>query len=136
MRSSALVVAFLLGAIGSAYAGAPPQSDFVLHCAGCHRFDASGSATVPALDDLDRVLAAPGGRAYLLRVPGVAQAPLSDARLAALLNWVVAEFNARPPRPAFSEAEVRRGRQAPLRDPVAARERVLAAMHGDVDRGE
>jgi hypothetical protein len=71
------------------------------------------------------VLAVPGGREYLARVPGVAQAPLSDVRLAALLNWLLAELGGAPPVSPYTAAEVGALRAAPLRDPVAARAALL-----------
>lgn len=76
-----------------------PQVDYMLQCQGCHRADGSGSAgAVPDLrGSLRRFLAVPGGREYLVRVPGAAQAPLADARLAALLDWMIREFD--PPGP-------------------------------------
>jgi mono/diheme cytochrome c family protein len=94
--------------------------DYLLSCAGCHTPAGTGSATVPTLHGIDRLLARPGGRAYVLRVPGVASAPLSDARLAALLDWVFAHFG-NTAAPGFTAAEVAAARVAPLIDPVAAR---------------
>jgi hypothetical protein len=44
----------------------------------------------------DRVgyfLHTPAGRAYVVQVPNVLQAHLSDERLAAMMNWVVQEFS-------------------------------------------
>ena len=35
----------------------------------------------------------PGGREYLMRVPGTSQSELDDAQTAALLNWMVREFS-------------------------------------------
>jgi hypothetical protein len=35
------------------------------------------------------------GRAYLAQVPGVARAPLSNDRVAALLNWLLLNYSAR-----------------------------------------
>ena len=119
-----LVVALLLGAAG-AEAEPGPEHDYVLHCAGCHKFDGTGSERVPALDEVGLVLAAAGGRDYLARVPGVAQAPLSDDRLAALLNWMLAELGKVQPQPPFNGAEVGRLRSSPLRDPIAARRAIL-----------
>lgn len=94
--------------------------DYLLSCGGCHELDGSGSARVPSLRGVDRLLAYPGGRAYVLRVPGVANAPLSDARLAALLDWIFVNFgNHTPAR--FTAAEVAAARATPLVDPKAAR---------------
>jgi hypothetical protein len=35
----------------------------------------------------------PEGRAYLVRVPGIANAPIDDARLTALLNWTLQTYS-------------------------------------------
>jgi mono/diheme cytochrome c family protein len=100
----------------------PPAEQYLLHCSGCHGRDGGGAPpTTPSLRDLAAVLAAPGGRAYLARVPGVAQAPISDAELAQLLEWVLREFSQATVDPPFSPEEIGRLRSAPLRDPVAAR---------------
>ena len=74
-----------------------PALDYALDCEGCHRADGTGTpGSVPALrDSVARFLAVPGGREYLARVPGVAQAPLDDAALAAVLNWMLDHFDAR-----------------------------------------
>ncbi len=106
---------------------AAERDDFILHCAGCHRFDGSGSEAVPALDDIGAMFALDGGRQYLVRVPGVAQAPVSDHRLAVLLNWLLAEFAEISPQPPYEAEEVGALRARPLRDPVAARN----ALSGD-----
>jgi hypothetical protein len=86
------------------------------------------AGVVPSLEHTRRLAVLAGGREYLARVPGVAQAPLSDARLARLLNWVIAEFGldgdaARPEPAAYTAAEIAPLRRAPLRDPAAARPR-------------
>jgi hypothetical protein len=78
----------------------------------------------PGLQGLGSLLAAPGGRDYLVRVPGVAQAPLDDERLARLLNFVLRELAASPAEPPYEAGEVGRLRQTPLRDPRAERARL------------
>jgi len=40
-----------------------------------------------------RFLSVPGGREYLIRVPGVATAPLSDESIAVLVNWMLEKFD-------------------------------------------
>jgi len=126
-RALGLMVRLAVCLAAPALLGASPAHDYVLHCAGCHRFDGSGSDRVPALDQIGTVLARDGGRQYLSRVPGAAQAPLTDARLAALLNWLVGRFAGAPPVPAYSAAEVGQLRSAPLRDPRRARACILDA---------
>lgn len=108
-----------------------PELDYVLHCSGCHKRDGSGTpGTVPSLLGIGRFLATAEGRAYLASVPGVAQAPISDERLAALLDWLVEEVGGRPPEPPFTAAEVRAARAHPLRSADEARRRILAAVEG------
>lgn len=119
---------------------ASPRLDYALHCMGCHQADGSGmSGRVPSLvHSIGRFLWAPGGRAYLVRVPGSAQSAISDRRLAALLNWLLEEFADEPLPPDFrpySESEVARARRHPLVDVSPMRAALLAAAaraRGDV----
>lgn len=109
-----------------------PRSDYLLHCAGCHRPDGTGlPPDVPSLaGPLGPLVAAPGGRDYLARVPGAAQAPLSDEALAAVLNWVILEFNADSVPPDFvplSGKEVGASRRQVLADPLRARYELWAS---------
>lgn len=126
-RLAGAIVSVLLWTLTNASAGADdaqPRFDYLLNCAGCHRIDATGSAEVPALTAIAPFLTTPAGRAYLVRVPGVAQAPLSDARVAALLNWALAELGGATAFTPYSAAEVAPLRADPLRDPLSERERV------------
>jgi mono/diheme cytochrome c family protein len=108
------------------HATPPPSEDFALQCSGCHGPNGAGTpGVVPPLSGLAPLLETPAGRAYLVRVPGVAQASLDDARLAALLNWVLAEFSGATPGPAYTGDEVGALRRHPLRDPLTARDAVL-----------
>jgi mono/diheme cytochrome c family protein len=101
----------------------PVSEDYLLHCSACHGLDGKGTPGVtPSLHEAGALLATPEGRDYLSRVPGVAQAPLSDERLARLLNFVLTRYAATEPSPAYSANEVGALRQRPLRDPVAARQ--------------
>ena len=71
-----------------------PQLNYMLQCQGCHRADGSGSpGAVPSLSgSMGRFLTVPGGREYLVRVPGSAQSPLGDDDLARVLNWMIRTF--------------------------------------------
>ncbi len=106
-----------------------PRLHYVLHCQGCHLQDGRETpGSVPALAGLGLFLQVPEGRAYLVRVPGVANAPLDDAELAALLNWVVAEFGGKQtPRSwlRYTAAEVARQRHRPLLDVEKTRAALL-----------
>ena len=114
------VAAFCFIGIEAARA-ATPAVDYMLHCRGCHLADGTGSpGAVPSLTGLiGKFLWVPGGREYLVRVPGSAQSPLSDASLAGVLNWMIREFGpatvARDFVP-FDAEEVGRYRDPPLTD--------------------
>ena len=71
------------------------RQDWMLYCQGCHGADGSLSTPgMPALrGQVARYLGVPDGRARLVQVPGVANASLSDARMAATLNWMLATFD-------------------------------------------
>jgi len=80
-------------------ADAPParsaQTMWMLNCQGCHRADGAGTGNaVPAMPGIvARFLSVPGGREYLIRVPGVATSPLPDESLAVLVNWMLEKFD-------------------------------------------
>ena len=115
------------------------QLHYLLHCQGCHLADGSGSpGAVPNLvGSVGRFLTVPGGRAYLVQVPGSAQSDLDDAQLAAVLDWMVVRFG--PSEVAvdferFSAEEVARVRAVPLADPAAVRERLMERLDGSASR--
>jgi mono/diheme cytochrome c family protein len=86
-------LAILLALASSAQADT--KTDYLLHCGGCHLQDGSGAPDeVPSLrDSLGWIVSVPQGREYLARVPGASQSLLNDAKLAAVINWVLTEFN-------------------------------------------
>ena len=127
----AALAAGLLAAAPAAQAG--PRVDYMLHCQGCHLPDGSGSpGRVPALrGQVARFLQVEGGRAYLVRVPGSAFSALDDARLAAVLNWLVAEFGPHESARGFSgytAAEVAPLRADALVDVETERARLLEKL--------
>lgn len=130
--AAAVVALLALAALPErARAAPPPAQDYALECRGCHGAHGEGTpGKVPSLAETARFLVSPRGRAYLVRVPGVAGSQLSNARLAALLDWMLRELASNPPAPAgfarFSEAEVAAARVRPLLEPLAERENVLA----------
>lgn len=127
-RIALVTFALALVGTGPAQADAPPSHDYLLNCAGCHRFDGSGSERVPSLHEVGRIASLAGGREYIVRVPGVAQAPLDDERLAALLNWLLRRFGDTAPAPAYDAADVGRLRSRPYLDPLAARASLAASI--------
>jgi mono/diheme cytochrome c family protein len=127
VSGGALLLA-LATAPASAVSG--PELDYTLECAGCHRADGSGTpGSVPALrDSVARFLAVPEGRDYLARVPGAAQAPLDDAALAAVLNWMLEHFDTAHVPAGFTPytaREVGQRRAHPLFDVEGTRKQLL-----------
>lgn len=119
-----LLSGLLLAASAATGASAelPVREAFQLHCSGCHGPDGRGDGRmVPDLRRLAPLLEVEGGREYLVRVPGVAQAPLESPALARLLDFVLRELSGVEDLEAFEAAEVDRWRRRPLLDPVGAR---------------
>jgi cytochrome c peroxidase len=125
-RSAGIALGAALVLASAAHAVPGPDEDYLLHCSGCHQQSGAGvPGLVPPLSGLAPFLATSEGRAYLVRVPGVAQAALDDERLATLLNWVLHEMSGQAPDPAYDAREVHALRGDPLRDAVAQRKAVL-----------
>lgn len=77
-----------------AEAGYSTAVNYQLQCAGCHLASGQGS---PANDTprmrgfVGNFLKVPGGREFLVRVPGISQSALSNAQLADMLNWLLTQ---------------------------------------------
>ncbi|MFD0849228.1 c-type cytochrome [Sphingosinicella xenopeptidilytica] len=71
--------------------GRSAHINYMTECQGCHLPDGSGQkGSVPSMKaELHRFLKVEGGREFLVQVPGSANSKLSDADLAALLNWLL-----------------------------------------------
>jgi len=77
-----------------AQAGYSNSVNYQLQCAGCHLGDGMGSAAndTPRMKDfVGNFLKVPGGREFLVRVPGMSQSALNNGQLADLLNWLMRE---------------------------------------------
>jgi hypothetical protein len=95
------------------------RADFAFRCKGCHGVAGEGTpGHVPRLDGFVGFFTqVDGGRDYLMRVPGVARAKLDDARLAAVLNWMLEVYGGDALAPDFAPytaAEVGVARREPL----------------------
>lgn len=120
MKRFLFLIVGVLVFLPSAQATDGVQRDYMLNCQGCHLDDGTGfpERGVPRLTGyMGHFLKVPGGREFLVQVPGSAQSSLDDERLADLLNWMLARFSARE-RPAnyspYSASEVHRLRSSPL----------------------
>lgn len=128
--AGATAVAWSAGALG----GEPsPEANYMIHCMGCHLDDGSGNPPdVPDIrHEMGRMLTVDGGREYLVQVPGAAQAPISDAALAAVVNYMLETFSRKTLpqdyRPLTAD-EVSEWRQDWLPDVASVREELLAAL--------
>jgi mono/diheme cytochrome c family protein len=129
-RGLAFASALLPAALAGPAAAERPEILYMLHCRGCHLADGAGApGSVPDLrGQLGKFLLVSGGREYLVRVPGSASAPIDDAELASLLNWMIGRFGpadvARDFR-RYRAPEVARYRASPLTDVDALRAQLV-----------
>ena len=112
------------------------QFNYQVFCRGCHLPDASGVAgRVPRIKDyIGNFLKVEGGREFLVRVPGAANAALDDKQLAELLNWMIVEFagTSLPDKyQPYTAAEVGKLRSRPLNDVTTLR----AELVKEIDKG-
>ena len=97
------------------------QSTYLERCGGCHGIQGhSAPRVVPTLrGQVGYFLCMPESRAYLIRLPSVATAPLSDRELADLMNFVVFDLGGASQLssayPRYTEIEVGALRTQPLR---------------------
>ena len=132
-----LIPAFGLLCINAAFADDQrAHVNYMLHCQGCHLPDAEGSAgRVPSMNDfVGYFLHSQAGREFLIRVPGVAHAALSDTEVTELMNWLVQHFSEEqlPARfVPFTVAEVSRLRSDAERSPESTRSLILAKIATD-----
>src|ERR1700723_1675111 len=136
MRAAAGFAAIALtGALTGSAWGYEPLVNYQLRCMGCHLADGSGQpGRVPSIRrSLVLFSTSTAGRDYVVRVPGVAQSPLSDAETAALLNWMARNLSDLKVPASFadySEAEVQSLRHRPLASVSDVRARLLKAAVG------
>jgi len=110
------------------------QAAYMLGCQGCHLEDGRGfpQRGVPGLNGfVGNFLKVPGGREYLVQVPGAAQSELSNERLAAVLNWMLRTFSPAELPPDFTPytaPEVGRLRRSPLVEVAAVRGELLSRL--------
>lgn len=116
----------------SSAASRSPRINYVLHCQGCHLPDGSGlPGKVPTMrGHLGRFLQVPGGREYIVQVPGVSTSKLSDADTAALMNWLVREMG--PGAPAnfqpYTAGEIAGLRARWLNRPAPVRSQLIKSI--------
>ena len=106
--------------------------NYQLRCAGCHGQDGMGvpSGGIPPFPGfIDGFFQTPQSRLYLMHVPGVNTASLSDQEIAEVTNYVGQRWGQQDAqRIPFSTAEVQDLRQQPVEDVVALRRQVIVEL--------
>lgn len=114
----------------AAWSAMEPRINYMINCQGCHLADGSGqSGSVPSMKgELHKFLTVPGGREFLVQVPGSANAPLNNAELADLLNWMLSSMSDDDAKPfvPYTEAEVKKLRAKVLLDVMNTREALVS----------
>jgi hypothetical protein len=113
----------------------PAQSGYLEHCGGCHGIQGSSARReIPELSGVvGMFMRSVAGRRYLVQIPDVAFANLTDEALADVMNFVVFEVGAASAPVAaarYSAAEVRELRSQPLknRDIGRVRREIIADL--------
>jgi len=111
------------------------KTNYILNCQGCHQADGSGlTDNVPSMRGFaGKFLQVPGGRAFLVQVPGSSNSPLNNAELAELINWILITMSAEQLDDNFqyyTEQEVSELRQHVLVDVGRTRASLVATMPG------
>ena len=119
--------------LGAGAQAAPPQTDYMLKCMGCHGPDGEAvTGKVPPLkNNVAKFLNVEGGRAFLVQVPGTRQSPLKDKAVADLLNWLVVHFdkdNVPADFAPYTEAEVKGLRRQRISNVVTTRAALMQAV--------
>ena len=133
MKSSWLLVLLAALPLAAAAEERGPRIDYILECQGCHLDSGAGRPPdVPRLTDrVGWFLQISGGREYLVQVPGSANAPITDAALAEVLNFMIEKF-AGPSMPEsfvrYTEEEVARLRPVRPLDIDATRHRLTTEV--------
>lgn len=128
---------FLLGLLflsQSVVAGEPGKQNYMLRCAGCHLVDGAGSPSVGIPDlrgNVGLFLHSEDGRQFLIKVPGVAHAHLTDKQIVDVVHWMLKNFSADDIPPEFTEytvQEVHEYRSHQPGDVMGMRKKVVSEL--------
>lgn len=106
---------------------------YMMECQGCHLSDGGGGLnSIPTLQNhVAKFLGVPGGREYLVQVPGVALSSLSDQDITAVLNWMLTKFGPvewTQQFPPYTAPEVAALRKKPLAEITHRRAELVLLM--------
>lgn len=130
MKRTLLVFSLVLSAMaapglaGNRATSAP--ANYMLHCSGCHGMQGLGSeeGDIPAFPgSVGHIASSELGRTYVMHVPGVVANNMTDAQIAAVLNYILDRWS--EGGTPFTAEEVTRRRAIPIGDVVAFRRKVV-----------
>ena len=136
LLAGVLAAAVLPGAQAQTKVYQGAEHDYVLYCSGCHSMDGSGHPGFGVPDFRGQVgyfLRLPEGRAYLMQVPGLLSTGLSEARAAAVTNYVIQTYAAESlPREflPYTAEEAQRYRESRPADVAARRVQLYQQLNG------
>ena len=136
MRAFVFIIVFLATHVAVADDNRA-RVNYMLHCQGCHLPSAEGVVDrVPRMKDfLGYYMHSEDGRRFIVQVPGVSTAQISDDEVAELMNWLLVTYsrNELPDQYLpYTAAEVSRLRDSPEPDPLVTRVRILRAIAEDL----
>jgi cytochrome c553 len=108
--------------------------NYMLRCAGCHTESGEGlpHAGIPQFPGyIDAFAGDDEGRTYMMHVPGVVGSSLSDAQIAAVLNYVVKNWGDLAAVAPFTAEEVGVRRAKPMPDVVAYRRKLVKRLKAE-----
>lgn len=106
-----------------------PYVNYVLRCTGCHGMNGEGSVEggIPAFpDSVGYIAESEMGRRYMMHVPGVVSASLSNKEIAEVMNYILDTWAEGSPH--YTEAEVTQLRAEEVTDVVAYRRLVVEEL--------
>lgn len=112
------------------------EQHWIQNCMGCHTANGGGIAgkVPPLAHSLGYFERVPGGREYVMRVPGASNSALSDQQLADVLNWLLLTKNRAALPPGFkpyTAAEVAAHRRPAYADVAPRRAALVRALQRD-----
>ena len=112
------------------------RMNYTIYCAGCHQMSGKGTpGLVPDLGEyMGKFAQHPESRPFLAQVPGSSSAPISDAELAQVLNWILFTMNAEQLNEDFtpySASEVAEYRKTPVLEVIKVRDELVEKVLGD-----
>lgn len=112
--------------------GRSPAANYLLRCSGCHGLDGSGliAGGIPPFPGfIDVFFKDEESRLYMMHVPGVVSASLTNQEIAEVMNYILDRWGA-PDHGAtyYTEAEVTELREQPVADVVLLRRSITQRL--------